>query len=254
MALKDHFSERSQDYRRFRPHYQEELFSYLVSLVAQPSPTAWDCGTGNGQVAHALAKYCQKVYASDASEQQLSQAIAADNIEYVHCSAESSPLSDSSIDLITVAQAFHWFDSEKFYREVERVLKPNGIIAIWCYGFFTITNASDSLNAALKEFYLRVESFWPPERQLINTGYQTINFPFVEIGSPKFILTARWTVAHLIGYLNTWSATRNYLKTHGEKSLRDVIANIVDHWNPEDGLSEINWPLHLRVGKNLSRK
>lgn len=261
MTFKDHFSKQADEYVRYRPHYPETLFEYLNSLV-QNHDVAWDCGTGNGQVALGLTPYFTKVYASDASPQQIANAIKHDpqsgsrlrraRIEYFVSPAESTSLTSSSVDLITVGQAFHWFDSTRFFTEAQRVLKPDGILAIWCYGFFDIPNASKSLQTVIELFHQEVELFWPPERQLVQEQYKTISFPFVEIQSPTFSLTVEWEVEHLIGYLRTWSATQRYITNKGEENLSALFEEMRKQWGTPETLRQIEWPIYWRVGKSTS--
>lgn len=245
MIFPDHFSQTSSDYARYRPQYPKPLFSFLSNLV-EDHQIAWDCATGNGQVASELTDYFEQVYASDASEQQIHHARKRDRLHYFVSLAESTPLEPNSLDLITVAQAFHWFKADAFYQEVKRVLKPKGIIALWCYGFFNIPNAPNSLNTALQQFYDAVEPFWPPERQLINTQYRTIPFPFTEIPAPNYAMTQEWSINQLIGYLNTWSSTQKYILAQGKDNLLTLMENIAK--NGSSSTMTINFPLSFRIG------
>ncbi len=250
MNFKDYFSQTASEYAKYRPHYPQSLFDFLNNLVTTHS-TAWDCATGNGQVANQLASYFDKVYASDASKQQISNAVTNNRIEYLVAPAESIPLEDNSIDLITVAQAFHWFDADSFYVQAKRVLKPEGIIALWCYGLWEIPNASDSLNTAIQYFYDAVNPFKAPEIKLIDNRYQTIDFPFQEIEIPNqsFFMTHNWTAEQLIGYLNTWSATQSFIKNKGIVDVSNLLEAIREHWSEIKQTMTISWQLHLRVGR-----
>lgn len=246
MTFKDYFSQTAADYARYRPHYPKPLFAYLSEL-APDRQVAWDCATGNGQVAYELVDYFEQVYASDASAQQIQQARQRDRLQYFVAIAEATPLADQSLDLITVAQAFHWFNAEAFYREVQRVLKPNGVIALWCYGFFTIPDASESLNQALQEFLDTVDAYWSPERHIVAQGYQTIAFPFPEIAVPEFAMTQDWTADQLLGYLTTWSAVQTYLKQNGSEYLSVLLNAIAQHY-PATPLT-VSFPLAFRIGR-----
>src|SRR5262245_28736735 len=130
---KDLFSTQASSYAKYRPSYPPELFEYLASLCAERR-AAWDCATGNGQAALALAPYFEKVWATDLSAKQIDSAAAHSKVEYSVASAEAAPFPDRFFDLITVAQAYHWFDFEGFAREVRRVAKPRGLVAVWGYG------------------------------------------------------------------------------------------------------------------------
>src|SRR5215218_2558188 len=130
--FEDHFSKQSQLYAQYRPKYPEQIYAYLASIAPSRS-LAWDCGTGNGQAAIGLAKYFDKVFATDASAEQISRAYAHPRVEYHVESAEHVSLDDSTADLVTVAVAIHWFNFDEFYGAVKRVLKSNGVLAAWTY-------------------------------------------------------------------------------------------------------------------------
>src|SRR5215831_1555408 len=131
-AFKDHFSAHATDYRAFRPSYPAELFTFLAS-AAPARDLAWDCGTGNGQAAVALAEHFARVFATDASAEQVKNAEPHPRVEYAVAPAEKCPLPDHTADLVTVAQALHWFDFDRFYAEVRRVARPGGLLAVTCY-------------------------------------------------------------------------------------------------------------------------
>ena len=102
MSFKDHFSGHASGYARFRPRYPAQLFRHLASL-APGHRRAWDCATGNGQAAVALAMHFERVIATDASAQQIENAVAHERVEYRVAPAESSGLDARSIDAVTVA-------------------------------------------------------------------------------------------------------------------------------------------------------
>jgi ubiquinone/menaquinone biosynthesis C-methylase UbiE len=245
--FKDYFSKQATDYSLYRPTYPDALFSYLNDIVNKHQ-TAWDCGTGNGQVALSLTPYFNKIYASDASEKQIKNAVKHPKIDYFVSVAESTHLEDNSIDLITVAQAAHWFNLEAFYAEAKRVLKSDGILAMWCYGFFEIPEEDIKLKLALQQFYEQIEPYWPPERQLINNQYKTIPFPFQEILAPEILMQKQWTIAQLVGYLSTWSSTQRYILEQGEESLNNQLEIILNSVPSSQKLIPVSWPIYWRIG------
>jgi ubiquinone/menaquinone biosynthesis C-methylase UbiE len=247
-SFKDYFSKQAADYAKYRPHYPATLFDYLANFTAQPN-AAWDCATGNGQVALGLAPYFQQVYATDASLQQITQAFPHERIQYSVATAERSGLAPHSVDLITVGQALHWFDLEHFYQEVRRVAKPNGAIAVWCYGFCELPAASETVQQVLNGFYQLVEPFWPPERQIVIQGYRTLPFPFAEIKPPSFQMTARWTVNNLIGYLSTWSATQRFAQENDWEAIADFANQLKAQWGAPHEVKSIQWQISLRIGQ-----
>src|SRR5215831_6553804 len=115
----DHFSTFANRYADFRPHYPAALFDYLATLAPR-STVVWDCAAGNGQASLDLAERFDRVIATDASPQQIASAKPHPKIDYRVAPAESSGLPDGSVGLVTVAQAVHWFNFEKFYAEVAR--------------------------------------------------------------------------------------------------------------------------------------
>jgi ubiquinone/menaquinone biosynthesis C-methylase UbiE len=214
LHFKDFFSKHSATYSQFRPTYPEELFKYLYSITKEHE-LAWDCGTGNGQTARSLVNYFNHVVASDPSEQQIKNAIPHPKISYHVERAEKSTLKDSSVDLITCSQSLHWFEFNKYYAEVRRVLKPTGIIAAWIYKIPVITPEVDDL---FLYFHNEViGEFWQEENRMVERGYADLPFPFEEINSPSFQIQKEYTFNTLIGFMNTWSALQR--KVHQCKRL-----------------------------------
>jgi ubiquinone/menaquinone biosynthesis C-methylase UbiE len=245
LSFEDHFSKHSQLYAQYRPQYPEELYEYLASLAPENS-LAWDCGTGNGQAAIGLAKYFDRVFASDASAEQISHAYPHPKVEYHVEPAEHILLDDSTVDLVTVAVAIHWFNLDEFYREAKRVLKRNGILAAWTYNFPEI---SPRVNALIHEYYYNtLNGFWPQRIHYLQEGYTTLPFPFEEIIPPSFVMKANWDLDQLAGFLNSWSATQRYKEQKGHHPLEMIWSQLSAAWGNEPRL--VQWPLHFRIGRN----
>lgn len=240
---KDLFSQQSQDYAKFRPLYPNELFEYLAFL-SPAHDLAWDCGTGNGQAAVKLAAHFKKVLATDPSEKQLAQAERHAHVDYQVATAEHSGIESHSVDLITVAQAFHWFEHERFFKEAKRVLKPQGILAIWCYELAEISPEVDEIVFDLYKNILG--DYWEKERKLVEEGYRTITIPMEELKPPPFDMNANWSLDHLMGYLGTWSALQKYIKKNEASPLPEVRARLEKLW-PSNQIKKIRWPLSVRV-------
>lgn len=244
----NHFSKQAFSYTRFRPTYPAELFTFLCSLTGEHQ-LAWDCGTGNGQSAIQLVEFFDQVYASDPSPQQLKNAFPHERIFYQLETAEA-PLSleDGSVDLVTVAQALHWFNFEKFYAQVKRVLKPQGIIAAWAYGLPMVSPAIDQI---LKAFHDEtVGKFWLAENRLIEAEYSTIPFPFVEIEAPIFYIAKQASLDALVGHVSTWSATQKYMEHYQENPIPWLMQKLNDVWQSSSAsLKELRWRLILKIGK-----
>lgn len=243
-AWKDHFSHASDDYRRWRPRYPAELFAWLAQQ-APSTGVAWDCGTGNGQAAVGLAAHFRRVVATDASAAQIREAEACERVKYLVATAESAPMTDASVDLVTVAQALHWFDVARFHDEVRRVLRPRGVVAQWGYGLASIDDRIDPLVRRFAEE--TVGPWWPPERALVESAYAGVPFPFEHIDAPAFSMKARWDLDHFLAYLGTWSSVAGYRREHGRDPLPALREELAPLWG--DAQREIRWPLLLRVGR-----
>ena len=245
MKFKDHFSGHAAEYAKFRPHYPDEMFEYLASISPRHE-LAWDCATGNGQAAVGLARHFDRVIATDASAQQIKSAEPSDRISYRVAPAEASEINSASVDLILVAQALHWFDLDAFFTEAKRVLKEDGVLAISSYKILEI---APDIDAIIWKFYRETTGpFWPPERDLVETDYKNIQFPFGELLPRQFEMRTQWNLKQLLGYLRTWSATQKFIAERGFDPVDLVLEELATVWkNPED-VREIRWPLHLRVG------
>ncbi|HEY8084936.1 MAG TPA: class I SAM-dependent methyltransferase [Methylophilaceae bacterium] len=246
-AFKDHFKTVAQQYADSRPTYPKELFTWLVAQCGERD-VAWDCGTGSGQAARDLAAHFKLVIATDASESQISQVQPQEGIDYRVAPAELSGLASGSIDLVVVAQALHWFDVDAFHDEASRVLKPQGILAEWCYGHIEIDNAA--VDGLIQHFYADVVGpHWPPERVHVENAYRKLPFPYERLTPPAFAMRVTWSLQQLMGYLRSWSATAQYIKVHGTDPVEELTQEVQQHWGDAETYYTISWPLSLRVGK-----
>ncbi len=244
--FKDHFSNQSKGYSKFRPLYPSELYQHLSDICCGHK-MVWDCATGTGQAARGLSEYFEHIVATDGSEKQIASAHGSDNVTFSVATAERSGLDTSSVDLITVAQALHWFDHDAFFKEVERVLKPGGILAVWTYNLLKI---EDKIDLILQEFNENiVGEYWPPERQLVRDEYKTIDFPFDVIAMPAFNMETYWTLDDLLGYLGTWSSVVRYRQAKGQDPLEKIQAELSTVWGGASDEKRVKWPLSFRVGK-----
>ena len=244
-AFRDHFAFAASSYASFRPRYPAALFAWLTSQT-RGHERAWDCGTGSGQAAVGLAAHYGAVVASDPSLSQLSSAEHARGVEYVAMSAEASALRAESVDLVTVAQALHWFDREGFFAEVDRVLRPGGVLAVWSYGLLTIEPAID---ARLHHFYSdTVGPYWPSERALVDTGYAGIALPYPELVTPRVAMEASWTMAEVLGFLSTWSAVGRYRMVERADPIHELSNDLASVWGPKER-RQVRWPLTLRAAR-----
>jgi ubiquinone/menaquinone biosynthesis C-methylase UbiE len=251
MTFRDMFSERARMYSRYRPDYPEQLFSWICTVTTRHD-TVWDCATGNGQAARDLARIFDRVIATDASAEQIANAVPGERIEYRVANASESGLPDASVTMVTVAQALHWLDLDSFYAEVSRVLEPGGALVIW--GYADPAMETEALEKIVHNFNRgTIEKYWTPQRQTLLEKYANIPFPFREIATPRLNLERHWTLAELSGYMRTWSATANYVKANGSDPVDAVEAMLAEHWGESERRRLIKWPLHIRAGYSEGR-
>lgn len=243
--MKDNFSSQAQLYVSFRPHYPPALYEYLL-LHVKHFETAFDAATGNGQVAAILATKFKEVHATDISEKQLAYAPQLPNVFYKTEKAEQTSFADSYFDLVTVAQAIHWFDFEQFYAEVKRILKPGGLFAAIGY---SLVRTNRKIDAWTDHFYQNITGpYWDKERKYIDEAYATIPFPFNEIAGPSLTMEYQWSKDQFIGYLTTWSAVQHYIKAKNTHPLTDELLQQLNNVWPQGTLQTVRFPLLLRAG------
>ena len=133
----ERFSGKAEIYKKFRPSYPKELFDYLYSQAGfRKESVIADIGAGTGIFTRLLLERGSTVYAVEpngdmrgTAEQDLAE---YKKLKLIDAPAEKTGLADASVDFITVAQAFHWFDRDLFKSECQRILKPGGkVVLVW---------------------------------------------------------------------------------------------------------------------------
>lgn len=245
-VYQDHFSSVSRQYAAFRPRYPAALFQYLAS-IAPRRERAWDCACGSGQASRDLARHFKSVIATDASRAQIEEAVPHVRVDYRVATAEDSGVDSGSTDLISVAQAAHWFDLDRFYAEVRRVAAPRAVVALWSYGMMTLDH--QETNDRIQEFYaVTLDGYWPAERKLVEDGYRALAFPFAELTPPPFAMEVEWSLPELLGYVQSWSATQRFAEKNGVDPTMALADAITTGWGDTHARRGISWPLALRVG------
>ncbi|MDO7875698.1 class I SAM-dependent methyltransferase [Hymenobacter sp. ASUV-10] len=241
----DRFSTQSAAYAQYRITYPAALYDWLLPQVPGRE-RAWDCATGNGQVAAALALHFAHIEATDLSANQLKQASALPNVHYQTSPAEHSPFADASFDLITVGQAVHWFDEPAWHREARRVLRPGGVLAEWGYQLCRLE--TPELNRVLDEFHdVTSAPYWDANRRHIADEYAHIAFPFAGVQHARFAVEKHWTAEDMLNYLGTWSATANYARQHAGADMVALVAEELTRlWGP--GARLVSFPVFARAG------
>ncbi len=242
----DFFSQQATEYARYRPVYPASLVEFLASLTEEHR-AAWDCGTGSGQAAELLAEAFTHVYATDPSAAQLAQARPHPRISYRRGREGDSGLPDDSVDLVTAAQAAHWFDLPAFYREAERVLRSGGVIAVWCYA---LPQISPDIDRVVQRFaHQRVGAHWPAGREYVDAEYANLPFPYHRLPVPPLAYAASLDRTEFLGYVGTWSAVVRCREAEGISPIDELVQDLEPHWRVPEQRHLVRWPLHVVVGR-----
>lgn len=245
--MKDLFSDSSALYQQARPTYPHQVIEEILKHVSSRQ-FAWDCGAGSGQFTQLLAPYFEQIVATDLSSQQLHQAPYFENVSYQVQQAEQTLFADQSFDLISVAQAIHWFNFEEFYKEVKRTLKKDGILAVIGYGL--VRTEDPELNILIEYLYRNVlGEYWDAERQHVDQSYQRIPFPFEELATPELDMQLSWSTAQFVGYLNTWTGLKHHRTQNAADDYVDPLTAIIDYLENKNTDVDIHFPVFLRIGK-----
>lgn len=240
------FAQGGAAYARFRPDYPPQLHAFLASLSPANS-IALDVGCGNGQLTLGLAKHFTAVIGLDPSADQIAHAPHHKRINYLVAPAERIPLPENSVDLITAAQAAHWFNLPAFYTEVRRVAIPGGALALTSYGVLKLEPGLDERFSLF--YHEEIGQYWPSQRKLVDMGYATIDFPFTEHPAPALEISRRWDLAELLGYLSTWSAVRQARDAGRQDILQAFSREMSEAWGDSSDKRLVRWPVNMRIGR-----
>ena len=245
-AFRDHFSGHAAAYASARPGYPQALVDWLAAQ--SPARTqAWDAGCGNGQASVALAAHFDAVFATDPSAAQVASATPHPRVRYAVEPAEQCSLAEASADLVTVAQAYHWFRHAAFCQEARRVLRPGGLIALWSYARSTVTPAVDALFDTLHDDILAQD--WPAGREHVLDRYRQLPFPFARVDAPDFEMAERWSLPQYLAYLRSWSASQRHLARTGTDAVAALEDGFAEAWGDPGTHRVVTWPLLLRAGR-----
>ncbi|MEM7677141.1 MAG: response regulator, partial [Myxococcota bacterium] len=251
----DHYSQDAQAYAAHRPTYDPALFKMLgQTLTARPGRCrrAWDVGTGNGQAAQHLVNHFELVEATDISAEQVAYAIHHPRIRYRIGRAETSSLPNESIDLVSAAASAHWLNLDVFYREIRRVVRPQGIIALYSYGVSPDDARLATVIRRWVDRVLRPGSAWPQEIEHVLAGYRTLPFPFEEVHVDLPPALSSGTFDNLLNLMRTWSVVITYRKQNDQDPVELIVDELREAWlqiAPLDDVRQLRWPVFNRIGR-----
>ncbi|KAM8806821.1 putative methyltransferase [Eudromia elegans] len=212
---------------RFAPgrELQQMILTYLQEKRGGPAELVVDVGCGSGQGTRFLAEHFKKVVGTDISEAQIQEgrdASCPPNLSYLVCPAEELPFEDGSVDLLTSFTAAHWFDIEKFMKEVKRVLKPRGCVALSTYTVdmrLHYGNCSEKLTQIFGETRDLIFKYSHSRVKHVLEDYKEIfeALPFQDKKRVTDIFDKiPMTVAGVVGYLESVSPYQAYMKDDPE--------------------------------------
>lgn len=230
MPFHDHFSSAATGYAAARPTYPAALFEWIAAN-APARGRVWDAACGNGQAAVGLAGHFAHVVATDASHAQIAAARGHAGVSYSVQLSEAPAFATGAFDAVTAAAALHWFEPAPFFAGVTRVLRPGGLFAAWSYHQLFVT---DAIDRELERLLLsRIKLSWAPQCPLSWNGYRDVPMPYPRLAVPAFQIELRWTMAHLVGFVRTWSGFRTYCAEHGEAWFDEVLDRVGSLWGTE---------------------
>jgi SAM-dependent methyltransferase len=236
------FSRWAKSYAEARPGYPPELFAHLAALVERHD-LAWDCGTGSGQAARGLVEHFDRVIATDRAQGQVAQAEPHPRIEYCVAPAEDSGIAAGSVDVISVAQALHWFDFEAFFAEARRVIRPGGVLAAYAYH---LTRIAPEIDEIVERFYWDVvRPHFPQGTQYVDKSYTTIDFPGDPLPEVTFTGAVHWTLAQFLAFVETWSGARRYIEVNSDNPVEALAPQLAELWGKD--ARRVEFPLFVKA-------
>lgn len=250
MTLKreqNHFAGVADQYAAARPTYPLRMLQDLVTFAGGATITACDVGSGNGQVASALAPLVGQLFASDLALSQIRAMPAHPNTLRYVSRAERTCLPDHCIDLLTCAQSLHWFDVPAFHAEVRRIVRPGGVIAVWTYA---LPRGTPAVSAAIDTIYAETAAYWPADRVHVDNHYREIPFPFLTIPYTPPPMTATFDLPRLTTYLGTWSGVQRAINAGVPDPVAAHATTLAAAWgNPPDTTQTITFDMTLFLGR-----
>ncbi|XP_077977505.1 putative methyltransferase DDB_G0268948 [Glandiceps talaboti] len=254
----------AEAYQKFRPTYPIEVVHRILTFLRVKNPGPWrlaiDVGCGSGQSTRILSDHFETVIGRDVSKDQIDEARKTGhprNVKFEIGSDVSLPAEDNTLDLVTTAQAAHWFHLEKFYKEV--VLKPNGCLAVYGYGLalFNKNANGPELQAIQNEFYFEtLDGFWEDRTKHVFSLHADTEIPYREFErDDSMSIEMVYRIEDFVGYLSSSSSYHQYIKTYPDKTnlLQDVLQKFVNAFDvktvTEQPSMKVTYPIFLLLGR-----
>ncbi|PKA58530.1 hypothetical protein AXF42_Ash008817 [Apostasia shenzhenica] len=256
--------QQAQNYAAIRPTYPPELFRYIASKCPFRR-LAWDAGTGCGQAAASLAALFDSVVATDINPEKLSYAPAhlLPNVRFA-LTPPALSLPDvhrlvappGAVDLVTVAQALHWFDRPAFYALARAVLRrPGGVLAAWCY-LSPVVDGGE-VDEIYRQVFEASAPYWSPESLMVKEEYTAVEFPFEAVEAEQetgpvggFAAEREMTARDFVEYVRSGSPYQTARKKGLELFPAELVAKLERSWGGEGKqVKKVKFPISLRIGR-----
>lgn len=242
----NYFGRQAGQYKAVRPLYPDALFAFVAAQTKE-NDVAVDCGCGNGQATIQLAKHFNSVVGLDESRGQLTKATKNQNVQYLNAMASKLPMQDDSADLIFAATALHWFDLDAFYKEADRVLKPDGTIAAAVYYTPRVDETIDDLTKSF--FEERLAHHIDERRRWVMDTYKTISFPFRDKQYKAFAYSTDCTVDRYLGNLGSSSLVQKEIENTGNDPVAEIEGKLRQAWGDPSVTKTATWDIGMIIGK-----
>jgi SAM-dependent methyltransferase len=194
-----------------------------------------------------LATHFDRVIATDRSEAQIRHAKPQARVEYRVAPAEASGLAAGSVDLAVAAAALHWFDLPRFYEEVVRVTRSEGVVAAWTYH---VAHVEPPFDGVLWPFYRDVVGpHFATGARLVDARYEAITLPGRELKVPAFTVSATWTPAEILAFVRTWSGVQTYMEVTGDDPVVELAPAVERVCGSAGSAHRLRWPVYLRASR-----
>jgi len=250
----------SEIYAKYRPVAPPSIVEHILAFRGQQDSRAetlaLDVGCGSGQFTRLLPSYFSRVLATDVSQSQVEEArreLADLKVKVELGSGEELALADSSLDLLTICQALHWLDLERFYSEVERVLRPGGVLAVLGYHMTRPApqySQADKLNAAFMSLYEATAPYWSKRRHHVDSGYLTLPAAKLrrqERDDTRHYVDNMGEFSHWVGYIRTWSGLQNMAREEGQEAVERLINKFLLECREVLGLAQTEDIMSVKV-------
>ncbi|XP_065896165.1 putative methyltransferase DDB_G0268948 [Dysidea avara] len=233
-------------YSKFRPTYPPKVRQVISEFIKKNGggfQKMVDVACGSGQGTFHMADLFKQVCGIDISQEQVHQALEKSkqlnikNVEFCVGTAEKLPFADESVDLVTCAEALHWFHETTFYSEVDRILKHGGCLA--AYGYGHVEAKHENVQPLIRHFLKdTLKGCWADRIKHIDNCYAELNLPYEKLERYDFYSEEQRRLPDLIGYMRSSAAYRRYSELHP--------GNIV--------LDELEQQLHKELGSDIPKE